>query len=115
MRPACFLLAPCDPSAPEYVAVIVKRSTKHANGQAEQVGFEHAILATGSVPAIPPMLQIDDPRMMDSTAALDLPDICKSPLVVGGYTGLELRTRLRATLGSAVTSVEMTPGLLPGR
>src|SRR4030095_6499024 len=76
--------------------------------------FEHAILATGSAPAIPPMLQVDDPRVMDSTTALDLPDIPKSLLVVGGgYIGLELGT-VYATLGSAVTVVEMTPGLLPG-
>src|SRR6185436_15589024 len=80
----------------------------------EQVQFEHAILATGSVPAIPPMLKVDDPRVMDSTAALDLPDIPKSLLVVGGgYIGLELGT-VYAALGSAVTVVEMTPGLLPG-
>ncbi len=83
-------------------------------GGEEQVQFEHAILATGSVPAMPPMLKVDDPRVMDSTAALDLPDIPKSLLVVGGgYIGLELGT-VYATLGSAVTVVEMTPGLLPG-
>src|SRR5215813_4971846 len=80
----------------------------------EQVQFEHAILATGSVPAIPPTLKVDDPRVMDSTAALDLPEIPKSLLVIGGgYIGLELGT-VYATLGSAVTVVEMTPGLLPG-
>src|SRR4029450_13164033 len=83
-------------------------------GGDEQVQFEHAILATGSLPAIPPMLKVDDPRVMDSTAALDLPDIPKSLLVVGGgYIGLELGT-VYATLGSAVTVVEMPPGLLPG-
>ena len=83
-------------------------------GGEEQVQFEHAILATGSVPAIPPTLKVDDPRVMDSTGALDLPEIPKSLLVVGGgYIGLELGT-VYATLGSAVTVVEMTPGLLPG-
>jgi dihydrolipoamide dehydrogenase len=83
-------------------------------GAEEQVEFEHAILATGSLPAIPPMLKVDDPRVMDSTTALDLPDIPKSLLVVGGgYIGLELGT-VYATLGSAVTVVEMTSGLLPG-
>ncbi len=87
---------------------------KLADGKTEDVRFEHAILATGSVPAIPPMLKIDDPRVMDSTAALDLPDIPKSLLVVGGgYIGLELGS-VYATLGSAVTVVEMTNGLLPG-
>jgi dihydrolipoamide dehydrogenase len=87
---------------------------KLAGGGEEQVQFEHAILATGSVPAIPPTLKVDDPRVMDSTTALDLPDIPKSLLVVGGgYIGLELGT-VYATLGSEVTVVEMTPGLLPG-
>jgi dihydrolipoyl dehydrogenase len=89
-------------------------TVKLVDGKEEQLQFEHAILATGSLPAIPPMLKIDDPRVMDSTSALDLPDIPKSLLVVGGgYIGLELGT-VYATLGSAVTVVEMTPGLLPG-
>jgi dihydrolipoamide dehydrogenase len=52
--------------------------------------------------------------MMDSTGALDLPDVPKSLLVIGGgYIGLELGT-VYATLGSKVSVVEMTPGLLPG-
>ena len=84
------------------------------NGREEQVQFEHAMLATGSQPVVPPALTVSDPRVMDSTAALDLPDIPKSLLVVGGgYIGLELGT-VYATLGTAVTVVEMTPGLLPG-
>jgi len=87
---------------------------KLVSGGEEQVRFDHAIIATGSLPAIPPMLKLDDPRVMDSTAALDLPEIPKSLLVVGGgYIGLELGT-VYSTLGSAVTVVEMTPGLLPG-
>src|SRR5262245_23378285 len=89
-------------------------TVKLTAGGEEQVQFEHAILATGSVAATPPMLNVDDPRVMDSTAALDLPDIPASLLVVGGgYIGLELG-RVYATLGSAVTVVEMTAGLLPG-
>ena len=60
------------------------------------------------------MLKVADPRVMDSTGALDLPDIPGSLLVVGGgYIGLELGT-VYAALGSQVTVVEMTPGLLPG-
>jgi dihydrolipoamide dehydrogenase len=52
--------------------------------------------------------------MMDSTSALDLPDIPETLLVIGGgYIGLELGT-VYATLGSRVSVVEMTPGLLPG-
>jgi dihydrolipoamide dehydrogenase len=87
---------------------------KKADGSEETLAFEHCILATGSTPAIPPMLKVDDPRVMDSTGALDLPDIPKTMLVVGGgYIGLELGS-VYATMGSAVTVVEMTPGLLPG-
>jgi dihydrolipoamide dehydrogenase len=83
-------------------------------GGEETVQFEHALLATGSLPVIPPMLKLDDPRVMDSTAALDLPDVPKSLLVVGGgYIGLELGS-VYAALGSSVTVVEMTAGLLPG-
>jgi len=83
-------------------------------GGEETLRFDHAILATGSAPAMPPALQIDDSRVMDSTAALDLPDIPRSLLVVGGgYIGLELGS-VYATLGSSVTVVEMTSGLLPG-
>ena len=52
--------------------------------------------------------------MMDSTSALDMPDVPKSLLVIGGgYIGLELGS-VYATLGSKVSVVEMTPGLLPG-
>jgi dihydrolipoamide dehydrogenase len=90
---------------------------KLASGGEETIQFEHAILATGSVPVVPAALRLPgdgDPRVMDSTSALDLPDIPKSLLVVGGgYIGLELGS-VYAALGSAVTVVEMTDGLLPG-
>ena len=76
--------------------------------------FKHLILATGSSPLVPQMFQIDDERVMDSTAALDLPEIPERLLVVGGgYIGLEMGT-VYAALGSKVTVVEMTSGLLPG-
>ena len=84
------------------------------DGGKETVTFEHCIIATGSRPATVPGLAIDSPRVMDSTGALDLPDVPKSLLVVGGgYIGLELGT-VYAALGSRVTVVEMTDGLLPG-
>jgi dihydrolipoamide dehydrogenase len=84
-----------------------------ANGSRD-LQFEHLILATGSSPTKIPSLALDSPRMLDSTSALDLPDIPKSLLVVGGgYIGLELGS-VYATLGSKVSVVEMTPGLLPG-
>ena len=84
-----------------------------ADGDTEIV-FEHCILATGSQSTRVPSLALDSPRMLDSTSALDLPDVPGSLLVVGGgYIGLELGT-VYATLGSAVSVVEMTDGLLPG-
>jgi dihydrolipoamide dehydrogenase len=83
-------------------------------GGTENVSFEHAIIATGSRPSTVPGLSIDSPRVMDSTGALDLPDTPESLLVVGGgYIGLELGS-VYAALGTKVTVVEMTPGLLPG-
>jgi dihydrolipoamide dehydrogenase len=76
--------------------------------------FENAILATGSRPAAPPALSLDSLRVMDSTAALELDDIPKTMLVIGGgYIGLELGT-VYAALGTRVSLVEMTSGLLPG-
>ncbi len=84
-----------------------------ASGETE-LDFEHCILATGSSPTRIPSFALDSPRMMDSTSALDVPDIPKSLLVIGGgYIGLELGS-VYATLGSKVSVVEMTPGLLPG-
>ena len=85
-----------------------------ADGTTSTLAFEHAVIATGSRPTTVPGLSIDDPRVMDSTAALDVPDVPKSLLVVGGgYIGLELGS-VYAALGSKVTVVEMTDGLLPG-
>ena len=87
---------------------------KLVKGGQDTLTFEHAIIATGSRPSTVPGLSIDSPRVMDSTSALDLPDIPKSLLVVGGgYIGLELGS-VYAALGTKVTVVEMTPGLLPG-
>ena len=85
-----------------------------ADGGGDVLAFEHAIIATGSRPSTVPGLSIESPRLMDSTAALDLPDVPGSLLVIGGgYIGLELGS-VYAALGSKVTVVEMTPGLLPG-
>jgi dihydrolipoamide dehydrogenase len=80
----------------------------------KQVKFQHAIIATGSVPAKPAMFNLPTPRVMDSTAALALEDLPKKLLVIGGgYIGLEMGY-VYAALGSKVTVVEMLDGLLPG-
>lgn len=89
-------------------------SIEKADGSTEQLAFDKAILATGSRPARVGSLWIDSPRMMDSTGALELPDIPKTLLVIGGgYIGLELGS-VYAALGTKVTVVEMTAGLLAG-
>ena len=76
--------------------------------------FDHCIVATGSVPAMPPMFRLDSARVMDSTGALDLEDIPETLLVIGGgYIGLEMAT-VYAHLGTKVSVVELTEGLLPG-
>ena len=83
-------------------------------GDTTDLQFEHAILATGSRPASPPVLSLESDRVWDSTRALEVPGVPRSLLVVGGgYIGLELGS-VYAALGSAVTVVEMTTGLLPG-
>ena len=88
--------------------------TRHGSEETETLSFDYAIVATGSRPAKVPGLSIESDRVMDSTAALELPDIPKSLLVVGGgYIGLELGS-VYAALGTEVTVVEMTGGLLPG-
>jgi dihydrolipoamide dehydrogenase len=79
-----------------------------------RVEAEYIIIATGSRPSTVPGVSIDSPKILDSTSALDLPDVPNRLLVVGGgYIGLELGT-VYAALGSKVTVVEMTDGLLPG-
>ena len=91
-----------------------KSMTIAGEGGETELQFEHCILATGSSPTRVPSLELDSPRMMDSTSGLEIPDVPQSLLVVGGgYIGLELGT-VYATLGSKVSVVEMTGGLLPG-
>ena len=88
--------------------------TREGQTQTDTLTFEHAIIATGSRPSTVPGLNLESPRLMDSTSALEVPDIPGSLLVVGGgYIGLELGT-VYAALGTKVTVVEMTSGLLPG-
>lgn len=80
----------------------------------EELSFENAIIATGSRIASIPSLDIKSSRVLNSTTALDLPEIPKSLLVIGGgYIGLELGSVYQA-LGSKVSVVEMLDGLLPG-
>lgn len=81
---------------------------------AVRMKFKNAIIATGSRPIMPGLFNIGSSYVMDSTGALAIESIPSSLLVVGGgYIGLEMGT-VYAALGSKVTVVEMTDGLLPG-
>ena len=84
------------------------------DGGAKQViGFEQCIIAAGSEPARIPGLP-DDPRVIDSTGALELADIPRRLLVIGGgIIGLEMACVYDA-LGSEVSVVELTDTLMPG-
>ena len=77
------------------------------------VSFDHCIIAAGSQPAKIPGFP-DDPRLMDSTGALELKDVPKRLLVIGGgIIGLEMATVYDA-LGAQVTVVEFLDRLIPG-
>jgi dihydrolipoamide dehydrogenase len=78
------------------------------------LAFDHAIIACGSTPVQIPGFPHDDPRLMDSTDALTLPDIPARLLVVGGgIIGLEMATVYQA-LGSRIDVVELQDQLIPG-
>lgn len=84
------------------------------DGKTEEHKFEKCIIAIGSAIATIPSLDIKSKRILNSTTALDLPEIPKRLLVIGGgYIGLELGS-VYAALGSKVSVVEMLSGLLPG-
>jgi dihydrolipoamide dehydrogenase len=80
----------------------------------ETIAFRHCIVATGSRAVQLPGLPYDDPRVIDSTGALELPDVPQRLLVIGGgIIGLEMATVFDA-LGSQVTVVELMDSLIPG-
>ncbi|CAL7963397.1 lipoamide dehydrogenase [Gammaproteobacteria bacterium] len=77
------------------------------------VSFENAVIAVGSAPVKLPFIP-KDPRIMDSTDALNLAEIPKEMLVIGGgIIGLEMAT-VYGSLGSKITVVELMPQLIPG-
>jgi dihydrolipoamide dehydrogenase len=78
------------------------------------VSFEHCIIAAGSSVTRIPDFPYDDPRLIDSTGALNLVDIPKRMLIIGGgIIGLEMATVYDA-LGSSVSVVELMDQLIPG-
>lgn len=85
-----------------------------ADGQVQLLRFGQCIIAAGSQPLELPGFPWDDPRVMDSTGALELADVPRRLLVVGGgIIGLEMATVYRA-LGSDITVVELADQLMPG-
>ncbi len=84
------------------------------DGTKTVIGFENSIIAAGSRVTKLPFIPWGDPRVMDSTDALEIAEVPKRLLVVGGgIIGLEMATVYDA-LGSDVTVVELSPGLIPG-
>ena len=84
------------------------------DGSRTVVGFEQAIIACGSEPVTLPFIPHDDPRVVDSTGALELEGVPERLLVVGGgIIGLEMAT-VYHELGAKVTIVELLDQLIPG-
>jgi len=84
------------------------------NGSVRTVNFANAIIAAGSSVVKLPGFPYDDDRLIDSTGALELSDIPERLLVVGGgIIGLEMSCVYQA-LGSKITVVELSDGLIPG-
>jgi dihydrolipoamide dehydrogenase len=83
-------------------------------GQTRVIGFDHAIIAAGSEPVQMPFIPHDDPRVLDSTGALELDGVPARLLVIGGgIIGLEMATVYHA-LGAKVTIVELMDQIIPG-
>jgi len=83
-------------------------------GANSHIKFKRCIIATGSRSIELKGVQIDSPRVLTSRTALELKDVPKTLLVIGGgYIGMELG-QVYAAFGSKVTVVEMLPGVMPG-
>ena len=90
-----------------------KLRVETANGQ-QFIEYDQAILAVGSLPAMPKAFDLGNPRVMTSTEALEIEDIPENLLVVGGgYIGMEMGT-VYAALGSKITLVEALDSILAG-
>jgi dihydrolipoamide dehydrogenase len=80
----------------------------------QTISFDNCIIAAGSRVTKLPFIPWDDPRVIDSTGALELTEIPERMLIVGGgIIGLEMATVYDA-LGAKITVVELSPGLIPG-
>lgn len=84
------------------------------DGETHVVGFNHCIIAAGSESIKIPGFPYDDSRLIDSTGALALENVPERMLVIGGgIIGLEMAT-VYAALGTKITIVELSDGIIPG-
>ncbi|RVU86165.1 dihydrolipoyl dehydrogenase [Leucothrix sargassi] len=84
------------------------------DGSTQVISFDNCIIAAGSRVTKLPFIPWDDPRVIDSTGALELEEVPERMLVVGGgIIGLEMATVYDA-LGASITVVELGPGIIPG-
>jgi dihydrolipoamide dehydrogenase len=84
-----------------------------SDGKSQKIRFEQCIIAAGSEPIKLPFIP-DDPRVIDSTGALELGGVPKRLLVIGGgIIGLEMAT-VYSSLGAKLSVVELTGQLMPG-
>lgn len=78
------------------------------------IEYDKAILAVGSLPAMPKAFDLGNPRVMTSTEALEVPDVPENLLIIGGgYIGMEMGT-VYAALGSKIVLVEALDNILAG-
>ncbi len=85
-----------------------------ADGSVTTWQGKHVIIATGSVPVQLPFLPFDEKRVLSNVGALQIPEVPKHLIVIGGgVIGLELGSVWRR-LGAKVTVVEFAPTILPG-
>lgn len=84
-----------------------------ASGQTNELRPDKIIIASGSIPSLPPIPGIDLPNCLDSTGALSLDQVPQSLLIIGGgVIGVEMAS-VYNQFGAQVTIVEMQPGILP--
>ena len=78
----------------------------------QNIQFKHCVIATGSSPSLIPNVEVDHELVIDSTDALNLTDIPKNMLIIGGgYIGLEMATFYQG-IGSSVDVAEFLPEIL---
>ncbi|URN84568.1 dihydrolipoyl dehydrogenase [Acetobacterium wieringae] len=82
------------------------------SGKTDELRPDKIIIASGSIPALPPIPGINHPDCIDSTGALSLAQVPESLVIIGGVIGVEMAS-VYNQFGSKVTIVEMQPGILP--